>query len=172
MDYQRAKELDTTNQFGIQQKLSVAKKRAKENSRKDYYSILGLDSKATEKDIKKAYRKLALKWHPDRNNETEEQRLKAEKVFKDINEANTVLSDPEKKKQYDLGFDPNNPESGMSGGAGMNVDPTQIFQMFSGMGGMPGGATKMEFTSMGGGMPGGMGGGFGGEDIFKMFAQA
>ena len=49
---------------------------------------------APDNEIKKAYRKLALKWHPDKNNETDEQKAKAEKMFKEINEAWAVLSDP------------------------------------------------------------------------------
>ena len=63
---------------------------------KDYYKILELDSTATLKDIKKAYRKLALQWHPDRNHSPE-----AEDMFKKIAEAYEVLSDIDKKKQYD-----------------------------------------------------------------------
>jgi len=64
---------------------------------KDYYKILGVSSKATPDEIKKAYRTLALKYHPDkaRGNKT------AEEKFKEINEANEVLSDPEKRKKYD-----------------------------------------------------------------------
>ena len=52
---------------------------------------------ASEKDIKNAYRKLALKWHPDKNNDSEEQRAHAEKMFKDVSEAYAVLSDPKKR---------------------------------------------------------------------------
>jgi curved DNA-binding protein len=63
----------------------------------DYYKILGLDKNATEDDIKKAYRKLARKYHPDLNPNNEE----AHKTFQQINEANEVLSDPEKRKKYD-----------------------------------------------------------------------
>jgi len=63
----------------------------------DYYKILGLDKKASDKDIKSAYRKLARKYHPDLNpNDTE-----AHKKFQQLNEANEVLSDPEKRKKYD-----------------------------------------------------------------------
>jgi curved DNA-binding protein len=63
----------------------------------DYYKILGIDKAATDKDIKNAYRKQARKYHPDLNpNNTE-----ANKKFQEINEANEVLSDPEKRKKYD-----------------------------------------------------------------------
>lgn len=63
----------------------------------DYYKILGVAKNATDSDIKKAYRKLARKFHPDLNPNNKE----AEKKFKEINEANEVLSDPEKRKKYD-----------------------------------------------------------------------
>src|SRR3954466_10478523 len=63
----------------------------------DYYKILGLDKNATEEDIKKAYRKLARKYHPDLNPNNKE----ANKKFQEINEANEVLSDPEKRQKYD-----------------------------------------------------------------------
>ncbi|MCY6959706.1 molecular chaperone DnaJ [Clostridium brassicae] len=64
---------------------------------KDYYKVLGISNGASEDEIKKAYRKLAMKYHPDRNPGDKE----AEEKFKDINEAYQVLSDPEKKSQYD-----------------------------------------------------------------------
>lgn len=64
---------------------------------KDYYSILGLDKDAGEEDVKKAFRKLALQYHPDKNPGDKS----AEEKFKEINEAYQVLSDPEKKAQYD-----------------------------------------------------------------------
>eukprot|EP00486_Rosalina_sp_Unknown_P002967 CAMPEP_0201567410 /NCGR_PEP_ID=MMETSP0190_2-20130828/7918_1 /ASSEMBLY_ACC=CAM_ASM_000263 /TAXON_ID=37353 /ORGANISM="Rosalina sp." /LENGTH=249 /DNA_ID=CAMNT_0047987399 /DNA_START=154 /DNA_END=899 /DNA_ORIENTATION=+ len=65
---------------------------------KDYYSTLGVDKKATQEQIKKAYRKLAMKWHPDRNPDNKEE---AENKFKDIGEAYSVLSDKDKRKKYD-----------------------------------------------------------------------
>ncbi len=65
---------------------------------KDYYKILGVSKEATEKEIKKAYRSLAGKYHPDKNPNDKS----AEEKFKEINEANEVLSDPEKRKQYDV----------------------------------------------------------------------
>ncbi|HEV7334315.1 MAG TPA: DnaJ C-terminal domain-containing protein [Flavisolibacter sp.] len=63
----------------------------------DYYNILGIDKNASEEEIKKAYRKLARKYHPDLNPNDKE----AHKRFQQINEANEVLSDPEKRKKYD-----------------------------------------------------------------------
>lgn len=65
---------------------------------KDYYKILGVDKNATQDDIKKAYRKLAMKYHPDKNPGDKS----AEEKFKEITEANEVLSDPEKRKKYDM----------------------------------------------------------------------
>jgi len=67
-------------------------------SGKDYYKILGVSKSASPEEIKKAYRKLALKYHPDHNKGNSS----AEAMFKDINEAYAVLRDPEKKKQYDM----------------------------------------------------------------------
>ena len=67
-------------------------------SGKDYYKILGVDKSASPAEIKKSYRKLALKYHPDHN----EGDKSAEAKFKDLNEAYAVLRDPEKKQQYDM----------------------------------------------------------------------
>lgn len=64
---------------------------------KDYYEILGINKNASDEEIKRAYRKLAMKYHPDRNPNKKE----AEERFKEINEAYAVLSDKEKRKQYD-----------------------------------------------------------------------
>ncbi|CAG8498733.1 14053_t:CDS:2 [Acaulospora colombiana] len=88
---------------------------------KDYYNILGVDKNADEEALKKAYKKLALKWHPDRHqNDTDKET--AEKKFKEINEAYEVLSDKDKRTIYDTygeeglkGSGP--PPSGFSGGA-------------------------------------------------------
>ena len=64
----------------------------------DYYQILGIDRNCSQDDIKKAYRKLAIKYHPDKNPSNKE----AEEKFKQITEAYEVLSNPEKKQQYDM----------------------------------------------------------------------
>lgn len=63
----------------------------------DYYKVLGIDKKASQEEIKKAYRKLARKYHPDLNPDDKE----ANKMFQQINEANEALSDPDKRKKYD-----------------------------------------------------------------------
>lgn len=78
---------------------------------KDYYKILGVDRGASIEEIKKAYKKLALKHHPDKNPGDKQ----AEEKFKEINEAHSVLSDPEKKKKYDL--------TGSENGHGGGFDP-------------------------------------------------
>ena len=64
---------------------------------KDYYKLLGINRNASDEEIKQAYRKLAMKYHPDRNPGDKA----AEDKFKDINEANEVLSDPKKRARYD-----------------------------------------------------------------------
>jgi len=70
---------------------------------KDYYGILGIEKTATQEQIRSTYRKLALKWHPDKNKESG-----AEEKFKDITEAYSILSDANKKAQYDSGQEFNN----------------------------------------------------------------
>ena len=100
---------------------------------KDYYKILGISRDANESEIKKAYRKMALKYHPDKNKSPG-----AEDKFKDIAEAYEVLSDPKKKSTYDR-FG----EEGLKGTGGMNfgagtaftgqfTDPHEIFRTFFG----------------------------------------
>jgi len=90
---------------------------------KDYYSILGVDKKASESEIKKAYRKLAIKYHPDKNPGDS----KAEEKFKEISEAYEVLSDKDKRDQYDrYGTVGNNRGGGQGGG----FNPFDIFERF------------------------------------------
>ena len=87
--------------------------------KRDYYEVLGVSKTATDAEIKKAYRKLAMKYHPDYNPGDKE----AEEKFKEINEAYEVLSDADKKARYDqygfAGVDPNfNPNAGFGGFGG------------------------------------------------------
>jgi molecular chaperone DnaJ len=111
-------------------------------AKRDYYEVLGLSKNATDDEIKKAYRRIAIKWHPDRNPGDKE----AEEKFKEAAEAYDVLHDPQKRQQYDqFGFE------GLSGGG------------FGGFGG--GGFSMDDIFSMFGdvfGGHGGFGGGFGG----------
>lgn len=95
--------------------------------KRDYYEVLGLDKSADDAAIKKAYRSLAKKYHPDMNPGDAE----AEKNFKEVNEAYAVLSDPEKKQRYDqfghAGVDPQAGFDGGFGGFGGGFDASDIF---------------------------------------------
>ena len=84
------------------------------SSKRDYYEVLGVDKSVSETDIKKAYRKLAMKYHPDRSAKLSDAEKKAaENKFKEIQEAYSVLSDQQKKQTYDqFGH------AGMEGAAG------------------------------------------------------
>ena len=85
-------------------------------TKRDYYDILGVTKSATDKELKSAYRKQALKWHPDKNPKKKEE---AETKFKEINEAYQVLSDTKKRQTYDqFGHAAFDPSSGMGGGGG------------------------------------------------------
>src|SRR5438094_799894 len=117
---------------------------------KDYYKVLGVPKDATEAEIKKAYRKLARENHPDANKGN----AKAEERFKEISEANDVLGDPKKRKEYDearalFGNGGFRPGPGAGGGT-FNFDLGDLFG-----GGTQGGAS-------GGGFGGGIGDVFGG----------
>jgi DnaJ-class molecular chaperone len=98
----------------MKKKIEDCVRREKEAKKKDYYKILGLSKDASTDQIKKAYKKLAPKYHPDKNSAgTEEEQKVAEKMFKEVNEAYQVLSDPKKKQMFDNGTDPNDPHGGM-----------------------------------------------------------
>lgn len=88
---------------------------------RDYYDILGVSKTASEAELKTAYRKMALKWHPDRNQDKKEE---SEKQFKEINEAYQVLSDPKKKQMYDqLGHSAFEQSGGGAAGGGAGGNP-------------------------------------------------
>ncbi len=132
-------------------------------TKRDYYDVLGVTKNASAAELKSAYRKLALEWHPDRNKSPD-----AESKFKEINEAYQVLSDPRKKSAYDqfghAAFDPS-----MGGGAG-GANPFGGFD-FSGFGRQtPGqGGYQTYYYTSGGGNPFGDMGGF--SDPFEIFEQ-
>jgi len=144
---------------------------------KDYYSTLSVAKGTDEKEIKKAYRRLAREFHPDVNKDNPN----AEDRFKEINEAYAVLSDADKRAKYDrfgsqweryekAGVDPNNPFTDMGrggqggfGGGGRTISPEEFQQMFGGRGGFGGGAgggsgNSSFFEALFGGMSGGAGG--------------
>ncbi|KAG5189282.1 heat shock protein 40 like protein [Tribonema minus] len=140
-DYEKVSDmLDAAGRADVQDKLHSANVALKQARRKDYYKILGVQRDADEETIKKAYRKAALKWHPDRQNGKEEtERAEAEKVFREVNDAYEVLSDPAKKNRYDSGVDLedlDNPYAGHGGHGhghghgGGGIDPNVLFQMF------------------------------------------
>ncbi len=94
-------------------------------AKRDYYEVLGVDKNASADEIKKAFRKLALKYHPDKNPGDKE----AEEKFKEVAEAYNVLRDPDKRKQYDqFGHAAFDGSGGFGGGAGMSMD--DIFSQF------------------------------------------
>lgn len=139
---------------------------------KDYYSTLGVAKGADEKEIKKAYRRLAREFHPDVNKNNPA----AEARFKEVNEAYAVLSDADKRAKYDrfgsqweryekAGVDPNNPFTGMGGRGGFGggrtrtITPEEFQQMFGGSPGVGGGSGFSSFfDSLFGGAGAGAGG--------------
>jgi len=102
--FNKAKELSQGQDREIEDELRKAEAALKQSKQKDYYKTLKVGRKATLKEIKKAYRELALIWHPDKH-KGEEDKERAEKQFQLVAEAYEVLSDDEKRQKYDRGED-------------------------------------------------------------------
>jgi DnaJ family protein C protein 7 len=144
-DFRTANGLDST--MNLQSKIATAQKKVKEYKKnRDFYKTLGVERNATAPEIKKAFRKISLKYHPDKVNEEDDKDAFARK-WQEVVEASDVLQDPKKKLQYDQGvYDDGSGGGGGGGGAGFE-------DLFGGFGGGGGG----------GGDP------MGGAGIFKMF---
>ena len=140
----------TPNIDGMLRDAKVALKKSK---RVDYYKLLEIDQNAGDADVKKAYRRAAFKYHPDKA--SSEDREENEKKFKLVGQAHAILSDPAKRQKYDAGWSAEEIDQGMQmgedgtyghgGGHGANMDDVFAHMFAGGM--------------FGGGMPGGMGGG-------------
>ncbi len=115
-------------------------------SKRDYYEILGVSKTATPEEIKKAYRKVAIQFHPDKNPGNKE----AEEKFKEAAEAYEVLSDADKRAQYDR-FGHNKPGQGGFGGGGHQMNMEDIFSQFGDIFGGEGGPFDSFFGGGGGG---------------------
>jgi len=143
-DYEWVLHKDPQNRE-IMGSLKEAKRLKKIAERKDYYKLLEVSKDASDNDIKKSYKKLAVKLHPDKH--PPEQREEAEKKFKELNEAHGVLSDEKKRQQYDAGADLEEIEQG--GGPGFSGFqggvPEEMFASFFG------GRGRQGFRSGGGG---------------------
>lgn len=144
-EFKSAIELDAEDQH-LRAELQQAEMELKKSKRKNYYKILGIEKSCSEVEIKKAYRKQALVYHPDKNPDDPT----AQEKFKDVNEAYETLSDPQKRNRYDSGVDLQDPGD-MFGGGGFG-------------GGFPGGFSGFDPSAFGGG-------GFGNASHFSFGGQ-
>ncbi|XP_043464667.1 dnaJ homolog subfamily C member 3 [Leptopilina heterotoma] len=125
-DFKEALDIDP-NMQRAKDGLQLAQQRQKLSETRDYYKILNVPRTASKRDITKAYRKAAQKWHPD-NFQDGDEKKKAEKKFIDIAAAKEVLTDDEKREKFDRGEDPLDPESAKHSGS----NPFREFHQFHG----------------------------------------
>ncbi|MFZ5376516.1 MAG: DnaJ C-terminal domain-containing protein [Patescibacteria group bacterium] len=129
-------------------------------TKRDFYEVLGVNKSASEAELKSAYKKMALKWHPDRHSKSPESKKEAEEKFKEINQAYQILSDKQKRAAYDqFGHAAFDPASGMGGAGGpfsggFGGNPFAGGNPFGGAGGFQNGPFTWTYTSG----PGGFGG--------------
>ncbi|GAA5977817.1 hypothetical protein JCM21900_000287, partial [Sporobolomyces salmonicolor] len=143
-DFKKAYELapeGSADERTLKGEVRDAEGKLKRSKMKDHYKILGVTTEATEIEIKKAYRKQSLIHHPDKGGN--------EDTFKEIGESYAILSDPERRRKFDMGIDENDPTGGMS----------EEYSPFGGMGGGFGGGGAFTMDDLFGGGAGGFGGG-------------
>lgn len=152
-DYEKALEMENHDESMISQiktKIKQIKVAIKRSGRKDHYSALGIPPGADDEEIRKAYKKSALRHHPDKQaGKSDAEKATSEAAFKDISEAYEVLSDKERKDRYDQGLDDDDSGCGGEGGHGHHgMDPDMLFQMFMQQqmgGGRGGGGMRYSF---------------------------
>lgn len=141
-EWQRAREIAGDGNREVNEGLQRAEAALKQSKEKDYYKILGVRRDASKREVKKAYRKLALEWHPDKHSGSEDDKRAAEKKFQEIAEAYEVLNDEEKRAKFDRGEPVFENQGGGGGGGGHHGFP---FQHFQGGGGGGGGGRTFHF---------------------------
>ena len=109
-DLKKVLELDPLNKEAISL-LDDIQNEERMSKKRDFYKLLNVNKFSSQDEIRRNFKKLVIKWHPDKNNQSEEQKEYAEKMFKDINEAYSILSDEKKKQIYDNGGHPDDPNS-------------------------------------------------------------